>query len=262
MTNLRLELENERLNNETKRTLGIEVEFNRPTNLSKSETVEKLNETGITVVDASYGHSVNSNWKVVTDGSTDLELVSPILKLEELKAQLKALLEKMNEIGCSVDRRCGVHLHVGVSEFKKKNFINLLNIYKNSEKVMDSLQPRSRRNSNNTYCASLQRKNIEDLVGYSARSNVRYHKINFCCFATYGTVEFRHQAGTLNFEKIMLFVAITTAMTEKASCPPSKVHKFNSSKPYSMAKMFQVIRMSKRNPEMVNFAKARVSALA
>ena len=61
--------------------LGLEIEFRNGSNMSKYDLARYLsNATDIEVEDQGYNHNTQSVWKLVTDASADLELVSPILK--------------------------------------------------------------------------------------------------------------------------------------------------------------------------------------
>jgi len=100
---------------------GIEIEFLSP--ISADELSKKLNIEYID--DEELIHQTNAFWKLVPDnsiapkeGQVGLELVSPILsKLDDLPS----ILDQLNGLGCVVNKTCGLHIHIDITEARNQN---------------------------------------------------------------------------------------------------------------------------------------------
>lgn len=245
------------------RTYGVEVEFISP--LSQRELVEEINRNSRNhnsqsladlqfdmpiVCISSYSNDDSSIWRIKTDGSVSgrghgLELVTPVLKGEMDMLRLRKILAWLEEIGCTVNRTCGLHVHVGVSDWQVSQFKNLAKRYMKFETAIDTFMPRSRRSSHNSYCQS-NAKHLADDIRYRSQFDTcdltsmftkinkartakdvstaiqprghsgRYVKLNLHSFWKHGTVEFRHHSGTICGDKIDNWVRVCLAMTHLA----------------------------------------------
>lgn len=245
------------------RTYGVEVELISP--LSQSALVEEINRNSrnhnsqsladmrfdMPIVQmSSYSNDDSSIWRIKTDGSVSgngrgLELVTPVLKGEKDMLRLRKILAWLEEIGCTVNRTCGLHVHVGVSDWQVGQFKNLAKRYVKFETAIDSFMPRSRRSSQNHYCQS-NAKHLADDIRYRSQFDTfdlpsmftrinkartakdvstaiqprghsgRYVKLNLHSFWKHGTVEFRHHSGTICGDKIDNWVRVCLAMTHLA----------------------------------------------
>ena len=239
------------LNNE--RTYGVEVEFLAPVS-SQTELVVKLQskinehlgiDHPVQLNVAGYSNADSSKWRIKTDSSivsgyptreaneNDIyhygyEMVSPILQGDLSMKYLKVVMDAIEQVGGTVNRSCGLHVHVGVSDWKLKHFKNLYKRYQKFEKVIDSFMPNSRKENNNSYCRSIYNytgradfdeinsaRNLREL-SRKATGGDRYVKLNMQSFWKHGTVEFRHHSGTVNFSKIRNWVLVCLAMTKCA----------------------------------------------
>ena len=193
-----------------KRTFGIEIEL---VHGNKYAMRDALQRAGIDCEVEGYNHTTRPHWKIVTDSSIrggGYEVVSPILKGEEGLDEVRRVCEVLNEQGATVNRSCGLHVHHGAEDLKARHLQNLLNLYRRSEGVIDSMMPVSRRENNNTYCRSLQHLNEGEHPGG------RYYKLNLESLHVHGTVEFRQHSGTTEAEKIINWVNITQMMVERS----------------------------------------------
>jgi hypothetical protein len=181
-----------------------------------------------------YNHTTRTWWKIVPDGSVSGggELVSPPLKGRDGKKQIKLACEALKEVGARVDSRCGLHVHIDVngSAFNKEQVINIPKIYERYENFLDKLMPRSRRSVNNTYCRTLKgyTHEVNQYVEWRTEQDgnytvaqiaeralgTRYKKVNLFSYVKYGTVEFRHHSGTIEFRKIMNWIRICQAIVK------------------------------------------------
>lgn len=205
----------------TNRTFGVEIEFVG----RRAAAISALRDAGIEVYDSSYTHQVSSRWKVVPDGSVSngAELVSPVLSGEEGLRQVKVAAKALREAGCTVNRSCGLHVHVGASDLSVKELAHVVDRYASHEAALDAVMPNSRRHNNNTYCRSLlggyvnldRLKNstsVRDLE--SSMNHARYYKVNLMAYARQQTVEFRQHSGSLSGEKITNWVRFCVNFVE------------------------------------------------
>jgi len=225
-------------------SFGIELECILPANHSHSSAATAIREAGVECHAQMYGHSVPNTWKVVTDGSLGnfskgAEFVSPPLRGEEGFRQLRIVCDVLTRIGAKVNKRCGLHVHVGVGREPAPFFKNLVTLYASAEQALDTVMPPSRRGSANMFCRPV-RVNSRDLatahtvdgvveaVGQdvgraNVRSSRRYCKLNLQSYFAYGTVEFRHHAGTVeaqkatNWLKLCLRMVLTARAGEKTA---------------------------------------------
>jgi hypothetical protein len=234
----------ENLNFDGKRTFGVEVEF--ISSESQRETVERINQylesNGIDlVVSTASWNDCSNGWRIKTDSSVSgrvdgswgegLELVTPVLRGTEDLKNLIHVLDAINSIAIHVNRTCGLHVHIGVDDWKVSNFRNLVKRYAKFESALDSIQPVSRRRDNGSYCQSnftefdsTNLKSIfKDIDSRKRRisnstffNRNRYVKLNLDSFAKHTTVEFRHHAGTTNTDKIVNWLKVCMAMVECA----------------------------------------------
>jgi len=258
------------------RKFGVEIEFLFPLSLgSRSEVARKIGRMADVRTDAQgYNHRLPEDnggyyWKLTTDVTVhntngtpssmyqgQNELVSPPLKGREGLAELKRVLNAMDELGCVVNYKCGIHIHHDLPEWRTavvsnrmgqangKQMINLINLVRKYETVLYRLQPRSRRigGRNNSYCrpidqafpsslveswlsnpakvrelrSNFSRRNFDN-YGYDYQvQSTRYCGLNFYSLWRHGTVEFRYMAGSVNYEKISNWIVLTQAIIETA----------------------------------------------
>jgi hypothetical protein len=221
------------------RNAGIEIEVLLPSGTSRSDVAAAVSAAGIECVEEGYNHTLRSHWKVTTDASlgyqAGAELVSPILDLDgDGLNQIKIVCQVLQTLNAQVRRECGVHVHHDMRGEGFKTWKNIAQLFARYESALDSLVPRSRRANNNRTIKS----NIQSVggIGESAAkdahaklgsaktlnelralfSNDRYHKLNLESSAVHNTVEFRGHGGTVEFEKMEAWIALTSSIVEDA----------------------------------------------
>lgn len=116
---------------------GIEIEFLRPDGYTQRFIARRLNTAlnihGQSCVVEGYNHITRPHWKIVGDSSVSggtynrqrflgsNELVSPRLKGEDGKKQLKAVLRVLVGLHCRVNVTCGIHVHHDVTDTMVKD---------------------------------------------------------------------------------------------------------------------------------------------
>jgi len=247
-----------KFNNE--RGFGVEIEFIRPNNVSKQSICNALT---VPCEVEGYNHITRPHWKIVTDCSVnensdqynrglvgDNEIVSPILYGENGFAQLKNILDTLNELGCEVNYTCGIHVHHDVTnkmvegkEQSQKFLANLVKFVAKYEHLIYKLVSPSRLDNRNYstpvrqeffgHTETLNKNSVARMVArvkdnckdkYSNGSDintnqpspsVQYNRacgLNFRNVWTRGSVEFRYHNGSLNFDKIVSWIVFTQAI--------------------------------------------------
>jgi hypothetical protein len=221
------------------RSFGVEIEAYLPVGTTAAELADAISARGVDCRYESYNHGLRSYWKLVTDGSLGdmtrgIEAVAPPITGPAGIAAMRTVLSAMEDFGCSVGRKCGLHVHVGVGAPAIGFFRNLLKMYQFFEPVIDRCMPSSRRASANGYCRSvthIQPAKIDAapsldkllrLFGTLSHEQ-RYYKLNLRAYERYRTVEFRQHAGTLSGDKAAFWVQLCLRMVERAFGGPLHV---------------------------------------
>jgi len=209
------------------RTFGIEIEFK--SNRGSYEIAASLSAAGITTQAEGYNHFTRRHWKIVSDASVPggWELVSPPLTFtDESFAQIETVSRVLIDLGCTVDRQCGLHVHHLANDLSIAQIGKVLALYAKHETWIDAMMPASRRGAANQYCRSLNvigdvARTVEAFVACRTRQDVerllghRYFKVNPQALWRQGTLEFRQHSGTIEAAKIVNWVKISRALLEK-----------------------------------------------
>jgi len=222
-------------------TFGVEVEFLHPTSVRPTQIVDALNALGLPCAFEGYNH-INrpGRWKLVQDGSlrpgpgfAGLELVAPPLSGEEGLRKIGQALDVLVGFGCTINKSCGLHVHVGVSGQPVEFFRSLVRLYNRNEAVIDSLMAPSRRGTAAYFArphtineAALDRASSIDQVVLAVgqmpgrqyvRTEYRYRKCNLMSFWQHETVEFRQHQGTVEKTKVQAWVRFCLRLVLAAS---------------------------------------------
>ena len=224
------------------RTFGIEIEGY---NLTLAQVALAVTNAGVACHAEHYGHSIPTQWKVVTDASIQgvhgFEVVSPILRGPEGLAQVRKVMGALTAAGAKVNRTCGLHVHIGAADFTMKQFANVAKNYLVFEDFFDAIMPASRRGSANMYIKSLRARFgdyshaaarrgmaaisacttinqiIECLNGSPHDHSARYFKLNLTAYWRHQTIEFRQHSGTTDGDKAVNWIELLMAFVEKAA---------------------------------------------
>ena len=172
-----------------------------------------------------YNHTTRRYWKIVTDASVSrgYEIVSPILKGAEGRAEARKAFEAIRSVGGTVDRSCGLHVHHDAADLTGADLERLVRTWQAEQGAIDGLVAPSRRGGCG-WCAPLDsadvdtvrrlardlpgRLNRRDAARYlgDPRSGLRYRSLNYRVFSLHGTVEVRQHQGTVNATKALSWV--------------------------------------------------------
>jgi hypothetical protein len=206
-------------------TFGVEIEF---VGASTYAAEEALREAGMNCNAESYNHTTQRHWKVVTDASLGRsnagELVSPVLSGESGLAELKKAMDALATIpGIHINRNCGIHVHLAWDGMTTAQVITVVQRYSKYEGAIDAWMPASRRGHENRWCKSMPARTVSAIARANSLSSIayaqgdKYFKVNTMALNRYGTIEFRHHSGTLEFAKVENWVRFLVGFTE-ASC--------------------------------------------
>jgi len=228
----------------TDRTFGVEMEVifaGSRQDLADAINAEFSNR-GIeaSAYDAGYTHVSNTNniWKIVRDGSvhSGWEVVSPILHGESGFEQVRAVCFALNEIGCTVNRSTGMHVHHGMDGLSPKQVGQVFGTYAAFQQLLNFAVSPSRRNAGFAMSVptavtndgddkwddvNTMRQALRKLT--ATKGSTRYSAVNHDSFnpnsptgQCHGTIEFRQHQGTINADKVITWVLITQAIIENA----------------------------------------------
>ena len=152
------------------RRFGVEIECNLPPGEGYSDLFHALSEAGVPVEsDDDYDNQGGSPvWQIRGDGSLGdygVEIVSPPLKGEDGHAQLKLVCSTLLAFGCSVDTRCGLHVHHDIRGARTtvdavKRFVRTWHA---NQDLIDGLVSQSRRDERSHYCARWSESELRTL---------------------------------------------------------------------------------------------------
>ena len=206
----------------SKRKYGVEIEAMR----SEGDAHLPSNRFGV--------------WTQMTDGSlgeSGREYVSPILQGDEGFEEIDKFTAILREWGYSVDRKCGLHVHIDGRDFSCAEVKTLLKITRYFEPILYAMLPTSRHEG--TYSVPLEdfpksrlrigaadeealkkiwygRKKGKTVDLNSKYHHSRYYGLNIHSWFYRRSFEFRYHSGTLNPFKITNFIMICQAIVESA----------------------------------------------
>lgn len=202
------------------RRFGVELEHN---GISLDASARALRGAGLEVINEGWTHRVCREWKIVPDSSCGNEAVTPILRGASGFASLKTAMAALRGAGARVDARCGMHVHLDMSDLNGAEMARFVALYVNHQDDIDNIVPPSRRG--NTYARRVETGELDTIVDAFTRTGTtpwrwtqdrRYRTINVMSFPKYGSIEVRQHQGTLNFTKARAWVLLMMAMVEVA----------------------------------------------
>lgn len=227
--------------------------YNRRTNI-ESESFERIisnRMVGLEIECYSDGWNywdegdIEGNWRAVHDGSISaygdysraVEFVSkyPVNgdKLWYDIAQITSYLNEDSDYPFSVNKSCGVHVHVDGRDLNHVGLKVAMLIGKSAQDIIYKMMPPSRDNSRWCRRIALSRQKILEIDSneqfieswYDAwnvnpsmekYNDSRYCGMNMHARIIHGSVEFRYHSGTTNFQKIINWVKLCTAIVDRA----------------------------------------------
>lgn len=198
------------------RRFGVEVEF---VGVSCEAAARAITAAGFSCRFEDYNHDTRSTWKVVRDGSLEYhngncgELVSPPLSGEAGIEQVRAVLRALVSAGATVNRSCGLHVHVDAGDLSVPQIASIMRRYQTYQTEINRFMPASRRDSR--WAKRISNDLINTVLGYASPANLRrnagyidrYHAVNVAAYARHGTIEFRQHSASVNNNKVAHWIA-------------------------------------------------------
>lgn len=205
-------------------SFGVEIEFFIPE--QSIATLKNFVTRTLGGSDQSNSHfheGEYDGWTIHYDGSlvshtgknTGLELVSPVFHFKDMYQgfnSIRAVMDKLRDLGAFVNRRCGFHIHVGGKQIRLATpdtlrFIERCWISDGQDEFI-KLLPRHRQH--NRYC----RKNSGDQLAD------RYQMLNTLpAWKRHKTLEFRLFQGTLNPDRARSMICRVKKFLDKVDLP-------------------------------------------
>ena len=179
-----------------------------------------------------------NNWRVVHDGSIDSGdgvgrefITRGGLSGDELYQSIDNITTDLKRIGWSVNRSCGMHIHIDARDLKWREIKYILAVSKLSEQIIYKMLPDSRRNSRWCKRIPMTMGHIMDICddqdfidtwyqafdtypSYEKYNDARYCGVNMHSRIIHGSIEFRHHSGTLDSKKIINWIEICQRIVE------------------------------------------------
>lgn len=201
---------------------GIEIEV-IVGNYTREQIAQAIRNKGVEAYEEGYNHTTRNYWKVITDSSCGYEVVSPVLYGIEGLNELQKVCEALNEVGCEVDIRCGLHVHHDINDLNLEQIKNIYRIYHKHAEAIEQILPKSRRLGARGYAKPLdnwmmhliEQAQLISALQYNLTD--RYWALNFTSYTKYGTIEFRQHSGTIDFDKMKNWVLLTHKIVERAT---------------------------------------------
>jgi hypothetical protein len=220
-----------------KRAFGVELEVcdtgvNKGTLSKVIRKTDKLHSVFVSGWNPTYE---TTKWHVKNDSSCGLEVASYKSKGIGDLLNIAAVAEAIQEAGGVVNEKCGMHVHVDVSDFSPTQVATVIAFWIKIEKVIANMLPSHR--VNNKYCKFLTHylsKKIKqfnsnssafwqlvkpDLSGnYNKQRRVslnvwNYAYANHFSLNTRKTLEFRMPEGTLDSKEIKNWLRLPQLVT-------------------------------------------------
>jgi hypothetical protein len=182
---------------------------------------------------AGYYHSNGQFWDVKTDSSCGWEVATPALFVDADGecAELRGGCNALQRLQPRIDRTCGLHVHVEVTDFDWEDLQRLISLWCRYEPFFFQLTPPSR--WENEYCYPICRSRWGTRTGpywASALAAIRATNentfnaaagrlgrgaLNVNHWFMSGRIEFRLGAGSVDYAKIRNWVLILLAVVQR-----------------------------------------------
>jgi hypothetical protein len=208
------------------RTFGIEMET---VGVSRRAIADALEGAGVLAVTADYSGRDYSVWQIKNDGSLrhssglTAEVVSPILDWDNPESMdvLRNVTSALVNAGVTTNVSCGLHVHMQVDDLRHSGLAWTFMTYEQVQPALELMVSPSRREGRcqwandiptDSYSRGILRRDLESF------SNPRTNRgvINAGWYAERGTFEFRQRHGSVNYAKILAWVASIASVVETA----------------------------------------------
>lgn len=163
------------------------------------------------------------------------------------------LIKKLCEIlknNCSVNRTCGLHVHVDATDLSDKEFINLLSFVGIFDPVYFSLTHPYR--ISHHYCRQIRsdfnsdslKKSYSPNQALNILGNSKYRGFNASPFFSYGSVEFRYHEGCTDYKEVYNWLILCLKTVEIGSRQFWNKKDFPTNLTALRAKLFEILELT------------------
>ena len=221
-------------------TFGVELEHASP--MAHGDLAHALQRTGLSARTAAYSGRAYDVWQVKSDVTIptntsarhQVEIVSPVLTWGEgdSLAQLQTVCQVAADAGGKVLRprgssSAGLHVHVSFQDLTPAQLAAWGRIWQGQQATTDTLVRSGRESGgrNANWCSVLTSRQWDqfctaagtgDRLGVAHSAGGHHLAVNTQWFRERGTIEIRQRDGSLNFKKIVGWVAYIIATKEHA----------------------------------------------
>lgn len=196
------------IRNKSERNIGIEIEFfsrHRP------------NIIGLGIL--------KDDGSIRADEGEPLEFASWVAKGDAFLDLVDNVCNKLKAVDAKVNKSCGLHVHLEVSNETDDTRSNIRNWWQIFESIFFAIVSPSRRNN------SFTRKTVG--VPDRTWSSDRYHALNVMAYRRHGTYEIRLHQGSVNPEKIKNWTIILLNFFDTFSTVPATPNRLKRVKSFN-----------------------------
>lgn len=201
------------------RAFGVEFEMYAPSGIGPATIEANLQAAGLRT-----GRGTTA-WTVKGDGSLGprgVEVTSPALSGDEGLEQIRTATRVFTQLGMTVDRTCGTHVHHDASDLTVDDIKRVARGWSRNQRIIDWFVAPSRRQQTDGFCRPLDSSDLARLDRCSTLEQIRnarfdrYRTLNLAAYAKFGTLEVRQHQGTISYEKVATWIAMGQAVIDSA----------------------------------------------
>ena len=213
---------------------------------AQKERIETLGEQADITIRYEKEKDADGNVEVTSDDSYKVEFITPILTYSDIE-NLQELVIEIRKAGGFVNKSCGMHVHIGATDFTAQAATNLLNavaskqdliykalkVYPNREEYCHKIgadllndlreeKPKTLAKLASVWYNEPEREAVREHGHYHSS---RYHLVNLHALFTKGTVEFRMFNSTLHAGEVKAAIQFCLAVMHQAKTAKRAIYR-------------------------------------
>lgn len=162
-------------------------------------------------------------WSIKSDGSLDyrtgFEMSSPILKGKKGLTEVDTIVKTLNQFGCSINSRCGLHVHVDAKDLSEDEKLAVVARYNNLHDKIKKFVKRDRWTRSARLGEYSINRLVHDLIETQVVVDEDYDGRTggaLSISGKYPTLEFRQHEGSLNSKEIQNWIKFCVNFVEQS----------------------------------------------